>query len=95
MLAPESPAKIQEDIFPPPAGVAQVLSPLRKVVPLAVPVAFKSASNIGFAAVPVFAKSTKVLNVLSIVIEATPEPVQSISTHAVPFQKYIKFVVEL
>ena len=42
VCVPESPANIQEDIVPPPAGVAQVLSPLKKVVADAVPVADRS-----------------------------------------------------
>ncbi len=42
VCVPESPANIQEDIVPPPAGVAQVLSPLKKVEPEAVPVADRS-----------------------------------------------------
>jgi len=63
-------------VHEPVAGVAQVLSPRRKVVASAVPVAFKSAEIVP---VPVIGEgfteaSTKVVPVLSAVIETEPPP---------------------
>ena len=45
-VVPEVVAIVSSNVTPPPAGVAQALSPRKNVVALAVPVAVKSANTI-------------------------------------------------
>ena len=100
----------QLDIVPPPPGVAQVPSPFKNltlsVPPEAsgtIPILALPPNCIGCK---VFADVEESITKLvfippafvpaaAIDIDNTPEPVPSISTHAVPFQKYIKFVAVL
>ena len=82
---PVSPSKLQ-DVYD-PAGVAQTLSPLKKVVPPGVPVAERSEVVVT-APVALFCVISIKVPLLGVKL-STPEPEPSISTHAVLLRLYL------